>query len=139
MTNKLDKFLSKRGQICSLSISKPLKLRKGVDGILSKQEKITNVQAGVNYANMREVKEAGIVPKKLPYGEWKIFPHVIEHNGQNYYRFSSLTNTKKRVKYLYNGEEISEEKAQELALASEFKKESPIVFNVKEENLEEIN
>ncbi len=137
--NKLDKFLSKRGQICSLSINKPLKLRKGVDGILSKQERITNVQAGVNYANMRVVKEAGITPQKLPWGTWKEFPHIIEHNGQNYYRFSSLTNTKKRVKYLYNGEEISEEQAQELALASEFKKESPIVFNVKEENLEEIN
>ena len=134
---KLDKFLSKKGQICSLSISKTLKLRKGVEGSLLKKEKLI-ARAGVDYGNIREIREAKIEPQALPWGSWKIFPHIIEHNGANYYRFSRLNNGKEEVKYLYNGEEIPEEKAKELSLASEFKKEKPIVFNVKEENLEEI-
>ena len=134
--NKLDKFLSKKGQICSLSISKPIKLRKGVTGSLFKIENIV-ARAGVNYGNIREVREAKIEPQALPWGHWKIFPHVIEHNGANYYRFSRLNNGKEEARYIYNGEEISKEKAKELALKREFSERS-IVFNVKEENLEEI-
>lgn len=135
--NKLDKFLSKKGQICSLSINRVLKLRKGVSGSLLKKEKM-QARAGVNYANINEVKTAGIEPKELPWGHWKIFPHVIEHNDTNYFRFSRLNGSGEKVKYVYNGKEITEEEAKELAPSSEFRSEKPIVFNVKEENLEEI-
>lgn len=137
MNTKLEKFLSKKGQICSLSINRPLKLRKGVSGSLFKKQQVINVRAGVSYKNIKAIREAGIEPKKLPYGKWVKYPHIIEHNGGLQFRFSTLTNTEKRVTYLYNGEEISEEKARELAPAGEFGK-TPIVFNVKEENLEEI-
>jgi hypothetical protein len=137
MTNKLDKFLSKRGQICSLSINRPLKLRKGIEGSLLKKQKVINVRAGVSYKNIKAIRESGIEPKKLPYGKWVKYPHIIEHNGGLQYRFSTLTNTEKHITYLYNGEEISEERARELAPAGEFGK-TPTVFNVKEENLEEI-
>lgn len=134
---KLEKFLSKKGQICSLSINRPLKLRKGVEGSLFKKQKINNVRAGVSYKNIKAIREAGVEPKKLPYGEWKKYPHIIEYNGGLQYRFSTLTNTEKHITYLYNGEEVSEEKARELAPKGEFS-ETPIVFNVKEDNLEDI-
>lgn len=137
MNNK-EKFLSKRGQICSISITKPLKLRKEISGVLVKKSMV-QARAGVNYKNIKEVKEAGVEPQKLPWGEWETFPHIIKHNDTLYFRFSHLNNSKKKVKYLYNGEEITEDKAKELALASEFRSDEPIVFNVKEENIESLS
>ena len=132
-----EKFLSKKGQICSLSISKPLKLRGGSTGVLVKKSRL-QARAGVDYKNIKEVKGAGIEPQKLPWGEWEVFPHIIKHKEARYFRFSHLNGAKKKVEYLYNGEEITEEQAKALALASEFRSDEPIVFNVKEENLEEI-
>lgn len=135
--NILNKFLSRKGQICSLEIEKTLKLRKGISGRLIKREK-TQARAGVNYSNIGEVKDSGREVSKLPYGEWEIFPHTIIHNGGRQYRFRSMQNAKKEIEYYLNGARITEDQARELALASQFNENKPIVFNVKEENIKDI-
>lgn len=139
-------FKSRKGQIVSLVTEKQLKLRKGIEGNLTKLSKF-QARAGVNYDNIQNVKEAresGNLPSQnmgLPWGEWDEFPYTIRHKGSLYYRFSALhnKNSPKSVSYLWNGQEISEEEAKAIALASEFKPSKSEVFNLKEENIREIN
>ena len=133
----LQKFLEKKGQIVTVDIEKPLKLRKGVAGQLIKRE-TKQARVGVDYSNIKEVKSSGREIGKLPYGEWEHFKYTILHNNRRQYRFSRLNDKIAAKRYFFNNKEISEEKAKELALASEFRENPATVFNVKEENIKEI-
>jgi len=136
-TNLLEKFLSRKGQICTIRMEKPLKVRKGFTGQLVKKES-TQARAGVNYSNIGEIKDSNKEVQGLPYGEWEIFPYTIKHNGGRQYRFRSMENAKKEIEYFLDGIKIAKEEAEQVGLKSEFRDSRPIVFNVKEENLKEI-
>ena len=98
-------------------------------------------RAGVDYSHIKDVREQEREIQPLPWGEWEIFPHVIKHKGQRYFRLSSLNGGQKgKVEYYLDGKLVTEEEAKAIALASEFKSkdEKLIVFNLKEENIDSI-
>ena len=140
----LDTFLSKKGQICSLDMEKKIKTKKGFTGVIVKKTKMT-VRAGVSYDNISAVKEgreSGELPAEntgLPWGKWKVFPYVIEHNGKNYFRFSKLNGGQIETQYLLDGKEVKKSEIESFALASEFKTSGDFeVFSVSEENVKAI-
>ena len=143
-TKMLDKFLSKKGQICGLTMEKKLKTKKSFSGVITKRTKMT-VRAGVQYDNITAVKEAretGELPAEnagLPWGQWKIYPYVIEHNGKNYLRFSKLNGGQIETQYYLDGKEVKKSEIESFALASEFKTSGDFeVFSVSEENVKEL-
>jgi hypothetical protein len=96
------------------SESKPAKEFKG-----HKLEKITSgaFRAGIDYANLGEVKEAiargerGEV-EPLPWGEWAKFPFHITHNEKNYLRLYPSTGgviQAPKVTYFVDGVEVEKD------------------------------
>ena len=149
MKTKLETFLARKGQIVRLDVSRELKTRaafKGVD--LRKVTCNLKLRAGVDYDNMKSVIEGranGTKPAEsqgLPWGEWKIFPHVITHKGSDYLRFSRLDGLNQaETRFYLDGAEITKEQAKEMALASEFREGAdamPDVLTYKAENVLDI-
>jgi hypothetical protein len=141
------RLMALKGQFASLRTVRPLKVRKGRTEIL--KDSIFVCRIGVNYDNIGAVKEGradGTLPAEnagLPWGEWLVFPYVIGHKGNHYFRCTSVNGNDScipKVRFLRNGVEISKEEAQVDALASEFsEKEDREVFTVKVESIIEIN
>lgn len=150
MKTKLETFLARKGQIVRLDVSRPLKVRAPYKGLLDLRKVTCNLKlrAGVDYDNMKSVIEGranGTKPAEsqgLPWGEWKIFPHVITHKGSDYLRFSRLDGPNHaETRYYLEGKEITKEEAKEIALASEFREGEdamPDVLTYKAENVLDI-
>jgi hypothetical protein len=138
-------LLGRKGQIVTITAIRSMKTRKG---ILSKILKRSTFQAqvGVNYdnkASVKEKRESGELPAEnagLPWGQWEIFPYVIEHNGKRYFRFSTVKNNfQRQVSYFLDGKEVSKDLIESLCLASEFReKESLDTFTFPIEGIESI-
>lgn len=142
----LHKLFALRGQFASLRTVRPLKVRKGKAEILKDSTFVCRV--GVDYSNIKAVQEKqanGDLPSEtqpLPWGNWLMFPYVIQHKGVHYFRCATVHNADSipRVTYTRNGLEISKDEAQVDALASEFQDKSDNdVFTVKVESILEIN
>lgn len=133
----IEKFLSKTGQICSVTWCRPMKTRKGVENRVEKKVSAV-VRAGVNFDNMASVQEkrqTGELPAEntgLPWGEWFVFPYIISHKGEHYLRFSHFPGGKLEIHFFLDGVEVEKESLREVCLASEFaERESLDCFNVK--------
>lgn len=136
MKTLTDMLLEKKGQIVTISTVRPLKVRKGVEKILKYSE--FQCRIGVNYDNIESVKEkrvSGELPAEnagLPWGTWKVFPYIIEHNGEEYIRCATVeSGFVKTPIFMQDGKEIGIEDAKRFALASEFKSRDTDVFNIK--------
>ena len=146
MTMK-ETFLNKKGQFAKITFKRSMKVAAAHK--LHTVEKVVwgmLVRCGIDYDNMKSVqdkREDGTLPVEnqgLPWGEWEVFPHLIKHKGETYFRFSVAKNVNNQtmvVKYLVDGQEATIDQAKELCIASEFKpKETSLdVFTVKESNL----
>lgn len=98
-----------------------------------KLEKISSavVRAGINFANLKE--NEGRETGRLPWGDWKIFPYVIEHRGKDYLRL--YPNNKPETKYFINGKTVDRDEFLDKLPESAKKEESPSCFTVAEENI----
>jgi len=132
----IQKLLTKKGQIATMTTERPMKVRKGQPSII----KTSTFQAriGVDYNNIKAVKEkreSGVlaaVPQELPYGKWLVFPYIIETETDYQVRCSKFSsNFKPRTVYKRAGVEISKDEAAVACLASEFKENTSEVFNIK--------
>jgi len=140
----MEQLLARKGQICTFTTARPLKVRKGQAPIT----KTSTFQArvGVDYDNITAVKEkraSGELPAEnqgLPWGTWAVFPYVIEHKGEQYFRCTSINNNfVTKTVYTRDGVEIAKEEAQVAALASEFSEGTPSdVFNIKLSSILEV-
>jgi hypothetical protein len=140
----INEILTRKGTIVTVTSQKEVKVKKGKQPIL----KVSRFQArvGVNYDNMKSVqekRESGELPETnqgLPWGNWKVFPYVIEHNGKDYVRFSKVnSNMKTETHYYRNGNEISKEEVYQDCLASEKPKDTELdVFNIPVDNIIEL-
>lgn len=144
MQAMLDLLLSRKGQIVSMITERDCKVRKNQDPIRKRSE--FQCRVGVNYDNIKTVIEGrkdGTKPAEnagLPWGEWALFPYVITHKGEYYFRCTTLANGhSKPAVYTRNGQVISKEEAQLACLASEFGKgDDSEVFNIKVSSLQEV-
>jgi hypothetical protein len=149
-------FLSRKGQIVTVSWVRPMKTLKTVAGTVTKSV-TTQARAGVNYDNMRDViakRESGELPAEnagLPWGRWasiggvSLFPHVIAHtpkgktNEVHYLRFATLpSGNPAKVVYMRDGQPITKEQARAITLASEWNEGEKDVFNVCAEHITSI-
>jgi hypothetical protein len=145
---KVRKLFDLKGQIVTLRTMKDCKVRKGESPIV--KDSTFQARIGVNYDNIaavQEKRELGILPAEnagLPWGNWVegLFPYVIEHKGEYYFRCTMLHNAHSvhKRRFLRNGIEISVDEAKAACLASEFKDMSDNdVFCIKVNNIVEIN
>lgn len=145
-----EKILNSKGNFLRAawkSNPKPAAKHKGVD-----LEKRTTaiVRSGISYENLSAVQKGieegtrGEV-ESLPWGEWKVdsqgeslFPYVIEHKGQDYYRLYP-TDSKCETHYYVNGEEVEKEKFAEYLTPGKarelFEEKNPLCFTVKADNI----
>lgn len=135
----LNHLLSRKGQIVTIHTIRDCKVRKDQQPI--QKESTFQCRIGVNYDNIAAVqdkRDTGELPEKnagLPWGQWLIFPYVIEHKGEQYIRCTTLHNNYHgTVRYLRDGVEITRQEAEKACLASEFPKsqaKESDVFNIK--------
>ena len=91
---------------------------------IEKQVEAT-VRAGINYDNLgavKEKRETGELPAKnagLSWGEWLIYPYVISHKGNNYFRFYPFPGGNIVTKYFRDGERVEFEQVEPYLLSSE--------------------
>lgn len=139
-----EKLLERKGQICTFTTTRDLKVRKGHAPI--KKTSTFQARVGVNYDNIAAVQEKrtnGELPAEnqgLPWGEWVVFPYIIAHKGEHYFRCTSIRNNFiPKTEYIRDGVIISKEEAQVAALASEFRESEPSeVFNIKLSSIVEV-
>jgi hypothetical protein len=140
----VEQLLGKTGQIVTIKTQRTMKVRKGRAPI--DKESTFQARCGVAYDNIKAVKEKredGRLPEEnqgLPWGTWKKFPYIIEHKGEEYFRFSTIkTAFVPKVRYLRDGQEINAETAREDCLASEFSPKDELdVFNIKISSILEV-
>lgn len=133
----LDTLLKRRGQIVTVKTVRPVKMKKNNPQVMKQSE--FQCRVGVNYDNIKAVQDkraAGELPKEnagLPWGEWVLFPYVIQHKDELYVRCTMLNNAfRKAAVYTIDGIEVDKEAVKCMALASEFKSgDDNEVFNIK--------
>jgi hypothetical protein len=132
----VEKLLTKKGQIATITTTRPMKVRKGQPVITKTSTFQTRI--GVDYDNIKSVKEkreSGDLPEEnqgLKYGEWHIFPYIIKHNDDYQVRCSRFNSKMKPITvYLQEGKVIDADTAKIACLASEFKSSDSEVFNIK--------
>lgn len=136
------KFLGLSGQICTLTYTRPLKTKTNVDKEVVKTTTL-QCRAGVSYDNIgvvQEKRESGEYPEEnqgLPWGKWKEYPFIIEHNNEEYFRFYTLKNQYiPQVTYFVNGVVTSKEDA--LALLPKQYEQKTELFNVNSKYISEL-
>ena len=144
-TFKLEQLSGKAGQFVSASWASnptPAAAHKKAGVVLEKRTRAV-VKTGIDFANLKEVKqgiasgERGEV-ESLPWGEWAVFPYLINHKGAEYLRLYPAGG-KPEVEYRVHGEVVTREVFKSYLTPSEQKKmeegEAPITFTVKAENV----
>jgi hypothetical protein len=142
---KVASMLAIKGQIVTLKTVRTMKVRKGQAEVL--KESTFQTRLGVNYDNIKAVQEKredGTLPAEnagLPWGEWLIFPHIIAHKGNHYYRCTKVNSGFiPKTCFYQDGKEISKDQAQAACLASEFREDQENeVFTIKIESIIEVN
>lgn len=145
LPKKVADLLAIRGQIVTLKTVRTMKVRKGQPEVL--KESTFQTRLGVNYdniASVQEKREEGKLPEEnagLQWGEWLIFPHIIAHKGNHYYRCTRVNSGFiPKVCYYQNGKEISKDEAKAVCLANEFREgQDNEVFTIKVESIVEVN
>lgn len=136
----LKSFLDKTGQICSVVWRRSCKVRVNCPFSIEKEVTAT-VRAGIDYDNQKAVqvkRENGELPEKnngLPWGKWLVFPYVIEHKGQNYFRFYPFNGGKVTTQFFRDGERVTFEQVEPYLLASEKAEKSGDCFVVNESSI----
>lgn len=117
----LNKILTCKGQHVTIrfkSNPEPASPKKVNAGIVLEKETLGAFKAGINYANIKEVREAIEAgergPVQAPKGKkWKQFPHILESlkTGEELVRLypSSGSNQRPSVIYRVNGNEVSKD------------------------------
>jgi transcription elongation factor GreA-like protein len=93
---------------------------------------LCTVRTGIEYRNLSEVKDNGIKPKNLPWGEWESYPYAITHKGNRYLRLYLGQSLK--VFYLVDGVKVSSSQAK-IMLPRSSGSSKPLCITVKEAGL----
>ncbi len=133
-----------KGQIVRIETERDCKMRAGQPMV--RKSSVFLCRVGVDYENMKSTKEGradGSLPAEnagLPWGRWMIFPYVIEHKGEVYFRMTTMPGAKRwSPSYTRNGKQISADEAKVVCLGSEFTEKENTVFTVKIGSILKIN
>ena len=132
----------KSGQFTRISYQRPCKTRKGVSSLVAKRV-VCVVRSGIDYSKLKPVQtaiangERGQV-EPLPWGQWRVFPYIIDHNGKEYVRLYHSPNAtqKPSVEWTINGKPATLEQVTPLVPKSELPPdEQPMCFTITAEHI----
>jgi hypothetical protein len=116
-----------KGQHVQACWTRPMKTRKDVPMSIVKRT-CAYVRAGIDYANLRTVKEGVESGERnevqgLKWGAWSEFPFIIAHKGVDYVRLypAVFANLKPTVEYSIDGKPATRAEIEPYCLASEFR------------------
>lgn len=139
----INDIMTRKGTIVTVTAQKEVKVKKGNAPITKLS--VFQARLGVTYDNMKSVQEKredGRLPEQnqgLPWGTWKEFPYIIEHNGKEYVRFSKVNSSvPNKTVFFRDGQEITVDEVKRVALASEFKSADLDCFNILTDNIVDI-
>lgn len=123
---------------------KTLAAFKGAD--LTKSVRMVG-RMGIDYdkqKSVQEKRETGELPSEsqpLPWGNWAIFPYLIEHKGNYYVRLYNGTSDKVRpeVHFFLDGNEVAFESIAHMLPANEKQEKHGDCFTCKVENMTRIH
>jgi len=141
----LDRILNSKGQFVKAvwkSNPTPAAAHKK-SGITLEKHTSAVCRAGINFANLSSVQQGieegtrGDV-QELPWGQWKVFPYIIEHKEAEYIRLYP-TDSKCETLYFVNGESTNRDTFASYLTPSDAAKmtsgEKPECFTIKRENI----
>jgi len=121
-------LITRKGQFSKAAWSRDCKVKVGYPALTKCT--VMTVRAGINYDNMKAVKEKrdnGELPETnagLPWGTWAIFPYVIEHKGNRYARLYPSKDINTKIAYYdVNGALKTYEEVEHMLTASEKRKD----------------
>ena len=141
----LDRILSAKGQfVKAVWKSNPTSAAAHKKaGIVLEKHTSALCRAGINFANLSSVQQGieegtrGEV-QELPWGQWKVFPYIIEHKEAEYIRLYP-TDSKCETLYYVNGVEVDRNAFSAYLTPSDAAKmtsgEKPECFTIKRENI----
>jgi hypothetical protein len=129
LANRIEETLiTRKGQFSKAVWARDCKVKVGASPLTKCT--VMTVRAGINYDNMKAVQEKrenGELPETnggLPWGQWAIFPYVIEHKGNRYARLYPSKDINTRIAYYDNkGTLRTYEEIEHALLASEKRKD----------------
>lgn len=133
---------SKKGQFTRAAWVRDCKVKVGAPSI--RKATVMTVRAGIEYDNMKVVKdkrESGELPAEnagLPWGEWEVYPYLIQHHGIRYARLYPMASSNTQVAYFMDGKERTFEEVEQYLLASEKRKQKGDCITVKLADLVEL-
>lgn len=142
----LEKLMSKRGQIASVTYNSELVPRKNFKDKGIKGHRIVHnrlMRVGINYENLtstKEIRESGIEKSGLKGSlSWIKFPYLLKNkDNELFFRFYPFGNNEPKVQYFMNDEIYDWGNLSEIFLASgQFSGHSKVV-NLKLENIIEV-
>lgn len=137
----LELVQDKKGQFIKLSWRRNVKTAACNNHITLEKKTITTVRTGINYDNIgvvQEMRANGMLPAQnagLPFGEWAVFPYVINYKGVDYARIYPAQNSHAQVEWFADGHTVDPNYAISLLTPSDQKaakeKHKPACFTVK--------
>lgn len=128
LPKRVGELLKLRGQVCCILYAKECKMLKGREQIYKYSTCL--LRAGCDYDNLKSViskRESGELPEEnqgLSWGRYVIFPFIISHKDELYFRFFTVPNNPTAVRevyYLRDNKIISKEEMMENCQASEYR------------------
>ena len=135
-TKFLEAVKNKKGQYLPATWNSKVAVPSKSSDVVIKTSTAT-ISTGKAYANLNQNK--GIETGALPWGEWKVYPWVITHKGQDYARLYLADNFKVKQTYTINGKPATKKEAQAVTLPSAWTKKSggpTLPLSVKMESVE---
>jgi len=135
-TKFLEAVETKKGQYLPATWSSRVAVPSKSNDVVIKTSKAT-VSTGKAYANLNQNKDTET--GDLPWGEWKVYPWVITHKGQDYARLYLADTFKVEQTFTINGQPATKEEAQAVTLPSAWTKKEggpTLTFSVKMESVE---
>jgi len=137
----VEKIRNSKGQHVKVIWAKVCKTKGGHSIVVKKT--VAWVRSGIDFSHLKPVKEAIENGERgpanpLPWGKWKEFPFVIEHQDNEYVRLypSVFDNLRSRSEYTRNGEPVALEDIKDTLYASELSGGEKVeCFTVKADNV----
>lgn len=108
---QIEKILNSKGQFVSVHFRSDVKASAANKNVKLHKETKAVVKAGINFANLKRVKNAIENGERseigeLPWGNWFKFPYIIEHKLNFYLRLYPSINNIPKVSYFVDGKEV---------------------------------
>lgn len=116
---------NKKGTFVPMVWERPVKVKKAFQNEILTKRSSGLVRLGIDYDHMQAVqvkRTTGELPSQnagLQWGQWEMFPYIIEHKGNKYLRCSPVPKTRIKTEYFLNGRNVEYAEIENMLLASE--------------------